>query len=157
MGLFKTVQKMTSAVHPILTSNRKLFSVICVRSINLNYHETFITSIYRVGSVLGIILYDLKMNSLKVRRSISPLTRAKHCWLWTWLRNVVIHHNTQTCKSCMNSTAAKWPFLDFLQIILVIKNPALMPEIGEFCKKNYGVTFQMFEKLSVKGEDQHPL
>ncbi len=30
-------------------------------------------------------------------------------------------------------------------------------EIGEFCEKNYGVTFQMFEKLSVKGSDQHPL
>ncbi len=30
-------------------------------------------------------------------------------------------------------------------------------EIGEFCQKNYGVTFQMFEKISVKGDDQHEL
>ncbi len=30
-------------------------------------------------------------------------------------------------------------------------------EIGEFCSKNYGVTFQMFEKISVKGTDQHAL
>ena len=30
-------------------------------------------------------------------------------------------------------------------------------EIQEFCKKNYGVTFPMSEKVSVKGSDIHPL
>ena len=30
-------------------------------------------------------------------------------------------------------------------------------EIKEFCKKNYGVSFLMAEKVSVKGEDIHPL
>jgi glutathione peroxidase len=30
-------------------------------------------------------------------------------------------------------------------------------EINEFCKKNYGVTFTMAEKVSVKGDDIHPL
>ena len=37
------------------------------------------------------------------------------------------------------------------------QEPGTSAEIGEFCKKNYGVTFQMFEKISVKGSDQHPL
>ena len=37
------------------------------------------------------------------------------------------------------------------------QEPGSNTEIGEFCKKNYGVTFQMFEKISVKGDDQHPL
>jgi len=30
-------------------------------------------------------------------------------------------------------------------------------EIKAFCTKNYGVTFQMFSKISVKGKDIHPL
>ena len=30
-------------------------------------------------------------------------------------------------------------------------------EIAAFCQKNYGVSFQMFEKISVKGKNQHPL
>jgi glutathione peroxidase len=30
-------------------------------------------------------------------------------------------------------------------------------EIKEFCKKNYGVTFPMAEKISVKGDDINPL
>lgn len=37
------------------------------------------------------------------------------------------------------------------------QEPGSNLEIASFCKKNYGVTFQMFEKISVKGEDQHPL
>ena len=30
-------------------------------------------------------------------------------------------------------------------------------EIATFCTKNYGVTFQMFEKVHVKGDEQHAL
>lgn len=37
------------------------------------------------------------------------------------------------------------------------QEPGSNEEIATFCQKNYGVTFQMFEKLSVKGRDQHPL
>ncbi|WP_276497546.1 glutathione peroxidase [Pontibacter litorisediminis] len=37
------------------------------------------------------------------------------------------------------------------------QEPGSNEEIASFCQKNYGVTFQMLEKISVKGEDQHPL
>jgi glutathione peroxidase len=37
------------------------------------------------------------------------------------------------------------------------QEPGSNDEIGEFCKKNYGVTFPMAEKVSVKGDDIHPL
>jgi glutathione peroxidase len=37
------------------------------------------------------------------------------------------------------------------------QEPGTNEEIGEFCKKNYGVSFPMAEKVSVKGEDIHPL
>ncbi len=37
------------------------------------------------------------------------------------------------------------------------QEPGSAEEIGAFCQKNYGVTFQMLEKVSVKGTDQHPL
>ena len=30
-------------------------------------------------------------------------------------------------------------------------------EIGAFCQKNYGVTFPMFEKIEVNGNNAHPL
>jgi len=37
------------------------------------------------------------------------------------------------------------------------QEPGSNQQIATFCQKNYGVTFQMFEKISVKGDDQHPL
>ena len=37
------------------------------------------------------------------------------------------------------------------------QEPGSNEEIKDFCDKNYHVTFDMFSKISVKGEDQHPL
>ena len=37
------------------------------------------------------------------------------------------------------------------------QEPGSNEEIQSFCKKNYGVTFPMAEKVSVKGDDIHPL
>lgn len=37
------------------------------------------------------------------------------------------------------------------------QEPGSNDQIATFCKKNYGVSFQMFNKISVKGSDQHPL
>ena len=37
------------------------------------------------------------------------------------------------------------------------QEPGTNQEIASFCQKNYGVSFQMFEKISVKGRDKHPL
>ncbi len=37
------------------------------------------------------------------------------------------------------------------------QEPGTNNEIKEFCTKNYGVTFPMMEKISVKGKDMHPL
>ena len=37
------------------------------------------------------------------------------------------------------------------------QEPGTAGEIGEFCSKNYGVTFQMMEKVDVKGDNQHPV
>jgi glutathione peroxidase len=37
------------------------------------------------------------------------------------------------------------------------QEPGSDAQIASFCQKNYGVTFQMFSKISVAGNDQHPL
>lgn len=45
-----------------------------------------------------------------------------------------------------------FPSNDFMK-----QEPGSNEEIASFCKLNYGVTFPMFGKISVKGDDQHPL
>jgi glutathione peroxidase len=37
------------------------------------------------------------------------------------------------------------------------QEPGTEDEIGEFCQKNYGVSFPMFAKIDVNGADTHPL
>lgn len=37
------------------------------------------------------------------------------------------------------------------------QEPGTAAEIREFCTKNYGVSFPMMEKISVKGEDMNPV
>ena len=37
------------------------------------------------------------------------------------------------------------------------QEPGTNEEIKEFCRLNYGVTFQMMSKISVKGDDMHPV
>jgi glutathione peroxidase len=45
-----------------------------------------------------------------------------------------------------------FPSNDFMR-----QEPGSNEEIQNFCKLNYGVTFPLFEKISVKGKEQHPL
>jgi glutathione peroxidase len=37
------------------------------------------------------------------------------------------------------------------------QEPGTEEEIGEFCQKNYGVSFPMFSKIDVNGDGTHPL
>ena len=37
------------------------------------------------------------------------------------------------------------------------QDPGENSQISEFCSLNYGVTFTMFEKINVNGDDAHPL
>jgi glutathione peroxidase len=45
-----------------------------------------------------------------------------------------------------------FPANDFLW-----QEPGTNEDIAVFCQLNYGVTFQMFEKISVKGKNMHPV
>ena len=37
------------------------------------------------------------------------------------------------------------------------QEPGSNEEIAQFCKMNYGVSFPMMSKISVKGDDMHPI
>jgi len=45
-----------------------------------------------------------------------------------------------------------FPANDFMK-----QEPGSNADIKDFCSKNYGVTFLMMEKISVKGDDMHPV
>ena len=51
----------------------------------------------------------------------------------------------------------KFVILGFPANNFMRQEPGTNADIKEFCKKNYGVTFQMMEKISVKGNDIDPV
>lgn len=51
-----------------------------------------------------------------------------------------------------NFVIVGFPANNFMQ-----QEPGTNDEIAEFCQKNYGVSFPMMSKISVKGDDIHPL
>lgn len=51
-----------------------------------------------------------------------------------------------------NFVIVGFPANDFMS-----QEPGTNEEIESFCKKNYGVTFPMMSKISVKGDEMHPV
>lgn len=51
----------------------------------------------------------------------------------------------------------KFEIIGFLANNFREQEPGTNEEISNFCQMNYGITFQMMEKISVKGDDIHPI
>jgi len=51
----------------------------------------------------------------------------------------------------------KFTIIGFPANNFMSQEPGTNKEIAEFCEKNYGVTFKMMSKISVKGDDMNPL
>lgn len=107
--------------------------------------------------MIGSGLYDFKMNSLDG----TPIDFSKYKG-----KTLLIVNTASKCGYTPQYTdlqklheqyGSKITILGFPANNFGGQEPGSNAEIGEFCKKNYGVSFQMFEKISVKGDDQHAL
>lgn len=102
-------------------------------------------------------IYDLKMNSLEGKsvdfssykgKTLLIVNTASECGNTPQYAELQKLHETYGDKVVI---------LGFPANNFGGQEPGSNEQIASFCQKNYGVTFQMFEKISVKGNDQHPL
>jgi glutathione peroxidase len=102
-------------------------------------------------------IYDLKMNSLDGQtidfsrykgKTLMIVNVASKCGNTPQYSDLMKLHETY---------GEKVVILGFPANNFGGQEPGTSTEIAEFCQKNYGVKFQMFEKISVKGDDQHEL
>ena len=102
-------------------------------------------------------VYDFKMNSIEGKlidfsaykgKTLLIVNVASKCGNTPQYKDLEKLHETYGSKV----TILGFPANDFGS-----QEPGSNSEIAEFCQKNYGVSFQMFEKISVIGKDQHPL
>lgn len=102
-------------------------------------------------------VYDFKMKSLKGEtvdfnqfrgKKLLIVNTASKCVYTTQLHELQqLHENYGKSVNILG-----FPSNDFLW-----QEPGTSSEIESFCSINYGVTFLMFEKISVKGKHMHKL
>jgi glutathione peroxidase len=102
-------------------------------------------------------IYDFKINSIDGQQIDFSQFKGK---------NILIVNVASKCGYTPQYAELEKLHEDFGDKVVVLgfpannfggQEPGTNNEIAEFCQKNYGVKFQMFEKVSVKGDDQHAL
>jgi glutathione peroxidase len=102
-------------------------------------------------------LYDFKMNSLEGKEIDFSQYKGKTLLIVNVASKCGNTPQYADLEKLHETYGSKVTILGFPANNFGGQEPGTNAEIGEFCKKNYGVTFQMFEKISVKGDDQHAL
>lgn len=91
---------------------------------------------------------DFSLAELKGKKVMIVNTASK-CGLTSQYEGLEALYKTYQDK---NFVIIGFPANDFLS-----QEPDSNQQIAEFCKINYGVTFPMMEKITVKGKNEHPL
>ncbi|MFM7565783.1 MAG: glutathione peroxidase [Flavobacteriales bacterium] len=82
-------------------------------------------------------------------KKIMVVNTASKCGLTPQYKGLEALYNTYKDK---NFVIVGFPANDFMA-----QEPGTNEEIATFCSKNYGVSFPMMSKISVKGKDMHPI
>src|SRR5258706_3315197 len=133
----------------------KLTGVFLVLMVPFMFSSLFGSAAAR-QSVAGSI-YDFKLNELDGKLVDFEQYKGKY---------LLVVNTASKCKYTPQYADLEKLHEQFGQKIAVLgfpannflwQEPGSNEEISEFCVKNYGVKFQMFEKVSVKGKDKAPL
>ena len=116
------------------------------------------TAIFSVLLMASISLYDFKVPALDGKGTID-LSAYKG-------KKILIVNTASKCGNTPQYSDLEKLYEKYKDKLVIIgfpannfgaQEPGTNGEIQEFCKKNYGVSFPMAEKVSVKGDDIHPL
>lgn len=105
------------------------------------------------GSIYSFQVKDIDgnnfdLNTLKGKKVMIVNTASKCGFTYQYELLEEIYSNYKS----HNFTIIGFPANNFMS-----QEPGNNQEIKEFCTANYGVSFPMMSKISVKGEDMHPL
>lgn len=102
-------------------------------------------------------LYDLKMKSLTGKEIDFSQYLGKNLLIVNTASKCGFTYQYEGLQKLHEQYSDRVTVLGFPANNFLWQEPASNKNIEEFCQVNYGVTFQMFEKISVKGSNQHPL
>jgi glutathione peroxidase len=123
----------------------KAFSILLILSFTIMNSNAQSVHQFKVADIDGNI-FDL--SSLKGKKVMIVNTASK-CGLTPQYEQLEAVYNMYKDS---NFTIIGFPANNFMG-----QEPGSNEEIAEFCLKNYGVSFPMMSKISVKGKDMHEL
>jgi len=106
---------------------------------------------------IPVSLYDFKIKSLSGKEIDFSQFLGKNLLIVNTASKCGFTYQYEGLQKLHEQYRDKVTVLGFPANNFLWQEPASNEKIEEFCQVNYGVTFQMFEKISVKGSDQHPL
>lgn len=119
------------------------------------------TLIYRIfgrgQTEVPASIYDFKMNSLSGKEVDFSQFLGKNLLIVNTASKCGYTYQYEGLQKLHEQYGDKVTVLGFPANNFLWQEPASNKNIEEFCQVNYGVSFPMFEKLSVKGVNQHPL
>src|SRR5258708_6352588 len=114
------------------------------------------SSLFLMSTAVGS-LYDFKMNSIDGKSIDFSQYKGKTLLIVNVASQCGNTPQYADLQKLHEQYGSKVTILGFPANNFGSQEPGSNEEIQTFCKKNYGVTFQMFEKISVKGSDQNAL
>lgn len=102
-------------------------------------------------------IYDFKMKSLEGKEIDFSKFKGKNLLIVNTASNCGYTPQLKDLEKLHEQYGSKVAVLGFPANNFLWQEPGSNEEIAAFCERNYGVKFQMFEKLSVKGNDKSPL
>lgn len=102
-------------------------------------------------------IYDFKMKSLSGREVDFSQFRNTNLLIVNTASKCGFTYQYEGLQKLHEQYGDKVTILGFPANNFLFQEPGSNRNIEEFCQVNYGVSFLMFEKISVKGFNRHPL
>jgi glutathione peroxidase len=113
-------------------------------------------TIARKDQVSGSI-YDFKMKSLDGKEIDFAQFKGKNLLIVNTASKCGFTYQYEDLEKLHDLYGDKVTVLGFPANNFLWQEPGNSEEIASFCQRNYGVSFQMFDKISVRGSDKSPL
>jgi glutathione peroxidase len=137
----------------------KLTSLILIVGIAGMGLASFISSWFTSGQKAPVqqSIYDFRITALNGDTIDFSKYRGKHLVIVNTASKCGYTPQYADLEKLHNDYGDKVFVLGFPANNFLWQEPGSNEDIAKFCKKNYNVSFQMFEKISVKGKNKHPL
>jgi len=115
-----------------------------------------LASVKRTSSATGSI-YDLSFKTLSGKEVKLEEFKGQNLLIVNTASKCGFTYQYEELQKLHEQYGNKVKVLGFPANNFLWQEPGGNTDIAEFCQVNYGVTFPMAEKISVKGSDKHPI